>query len=518
MNKEIVLQNDVNFLPSKKLRSGELELLYEAGRVRYIKSRGEEVLRMIYPALRAVDWSTVNGRIDNEIIEEKEDGFVVTYDWYIDKDDIRYKASFDIRARHNKLEYTMRGQALSSFKSKRTGLCVHHPLETCSGKDVAVTHPDGNVKTYKYPSFISPEWPFTDITQMKWNTGATEVKLEFEGDVFEMEDQRNWTDNSYKTYSGPQYYTPMLDINNGDEMFHKVTLTVDPQTNYIRDIHTNPVTRYPFPKIGYGRGADQSSLSKEEIDLLKQVPFDHYRVEIKLSDRNWQTILDDSIKETKELNTKLELAVIFDDSFEIFLQWVEKYKEYVIVIHVLPADGAVLPVVEYTKIYKKLKQRLPNIRIGLGNNGWFADLNSCKIENIDSDILSFMVSPQVHQDDNLSILENLGSQHTTIQTLRNRRGDIPVYVSPILFNSREADVRLKTQFASWWTINTIANLADAGHLSFYEVKGEKGILNAPLYDILKQIKDFSPTIIYRENGNVVLENDNKDSLTFKTAN
>lgn len=29
------------------------------------------------------------------------------------------------------------------------------------------------------------------------------VISEFEGDVFEMEDQRNWTDASYKTYCTP---------------------------------------------------------------------------------------------------------------------------------------------------------------------------------------------------------------------------------------------------------------------------------------------------------------------------
>ena len=33
--------------------------------------------------------------------------------------------------------------------------------------------------------------------------GGGEIVIRFEGDLFEMEDQRNWTDASYKTYSTP---------------------------------------------------------------------------------------------------------------------------------------------------------------------------------------------------------------------------------------------------------------------------------------------------------------------------
>ncbi len=514
MNKEVLLKNDVDFLPSKKLRSGELELLYEAGRVRYIKCRGEEVLRMIYPALRTEDWSTINGKISNEYIEQLEDGFTITYDWSIDKENIRYKASFDIRAKHNKLEYTMKGVAHSNFRSKRTGLCVHHPIETCAGKDVLIVHADKSAVTYKYPDLISPQWPFTDIATMKWTTGATEVHLEFEGDRFETEDQRNWTDDSYKTYSGPQYNTPMLDIKEGDQLLHKVTLTVIPQRNFIRETQSRPVVKRSFPKIGYGRGSDQSLLTNEEIELLKKIPFDHYRVEIKLSDDKWRSILDNAVKEAESLNTLLELAVVFDAAHDDLLKELKRYEERIEVVHTLSPDGPTMEIEKYTPLYKELKKLLPKSIVGFGNSGWFADLNSCEIESIDADAFSFMVSPQVHQDDNLSILENLGSQHRTIETFRSRKGGVPVYVSPILFNS-VADKRLHTQFAAWWTINTIANLADAGHLSFYEVKGEKGILHSPLYDVLCEIKAFDPIIIYRENGSVILENANKEHLIYK---
>ncbi len=56
----------------------------------------------------------------------------------------------------------------------------------------------------RFPEEISPHQPFRDIRAMHWKiTDSMEAHLYFEGDVFETEDQRNWTDASYKTYSTP---------------------------------------------------------------------------------------------------------------------------------------------------------------------------------------------------------------------------------------------------------------------------------------------------------------------------
>ena len=49
-------------------------------------------------------------------------------------------------------------------------------------------------------------------------TAGGEIVIRFEGDLWEMEDQRNWTDASYKTYSTPLRPPYPVEIREGDRV------------------------------------------------------------------------------------------------------------------------------------------------------------------------------------------------------------------------------------------------------------------------------------------------------------
>ena len=50
---------------------------------------------------------------------------------------------------------------------------------------------------------ISAENPFKDLTAFRWRCHNDWYILHYEGDIFETEDQRNWSDASYKTFCTP---------------------------------------------------------------------------------------------------------------------------------------------------------------------------------------------------------------------------------------------------------------------------------------------------------------------------
>ncbi len=50
---------------------------------------------------------------------------------------------------------------------------------------------------------ISPDQPFKESRDPLDTPSGVEADVRFEGDLFEMEDQRNWTDASFKTYCTP---------------------------------------------------------------------------------------------------------------------------------------------------------------------------------------------------------------------------------------------------------------------------------------------------------------------------
>ena len=53
------------------------------------------------------------------------------------------------------------------------------------------------------PDLISPAQPIKDIAGLAFEIEGVKLDIAFFGEVFEMEDQRNWSDASFKTYCRP---------------------------------------------------------------------------------------------------------------------------------------------------------------------------------------------------------------------------------------------------------------------------------------------------------------------------
>ena len=94
-------------------------------------------------------------------------------------------------------------------------------------KGVIIGHTNGRKKNLKFPLLISPRQPFTDIRKMKWEKHGNKFSLDFSGDVFETEDQRNWTDASFKTYCTPLGIPYPVKLKSGEKIIQKVVLRVD---------------------------------------------------------------------------------------------------------------------------------------------------------------------------------------------------------------------------------------------------------------------------------------------------
>jgi hypothetical protein len=91
-----------------------------------------------------------------------------------------------------------------TFETNRTGFVILHPIEGVAGAAADVVGSDGEPRHGSFPERILPGQPFFDIQEIRHGfAGGGTVHLRFSGEVFEMEDQRNWTDASFKTYCRP---------------------------------------------------------------------------------------------------------------------------------------------------------------------------------------------------------------------------------------------------------------------------------------------------------------------------
>jgi D-apionolactonase len=552
MDVEVInLPFDVPLLPVLKLMAGDLSCIYENGNLRQLTLFGEEIVQMIYPAIRDTNWATSGYQITDEQITLHDTNFEIHYTAEYILADIHYRARIGIKGtEHNSITFSFQGEAMNTCFVNRIGLCVHHPIKSGSGKHVTVIRPDGSNYTAVFPAYVSPHQPFKDVSSMMWQTdGSALLNLNFEGEVFETEDQRNWADHSYKTYSRrlDQPY-PFL-IEKGSTLIQRITLKVIQNCGASRDelkdiatiteesklakTHPPAQTKRAIPKIGYVKKPGNHPLTKDELRLLQSVPFNHYRVALNLGSSDWQKHLFVAGTEANELNASLELITWFTDSCEKELNelFVALKTISCEVDSILPLQRGhdVTPAELLGYVYASFKEVYPATKIGYGTIGSFADLNRHppKGDDVKYDFVNFGMQPQVHMKDTRSIIGNLQSLLQIIESTRQFTSK-PIFVSPIAFlcpDESVSDRRLATHFGAAWTLLSIFHLAGADHLAFDFISAEfPGVVHSkesptassPIFQLLARLKQFSARhmSINEIQNQIIFEDDYGNKLVY----
>jgi hypothetical protein len=139
--------------------------------------------------------------------------------------------------------------------------------------------------------------------------------MRFEGDTFEMEDQRNWTDASFKTFCTPLRLPFPVELKKGEHIKQVVSLKTEgvPATKRA----TKPLDAITFavsntskllPPIGLGQAYAGKPLSAKQIARLKALKLHHLRVDLDLTG-NWKRELQRAAKDAASLGVKLEVAL-----------------------------------------------------------------------------------------------------------------------------------------------------------------------------------------------------------------
>jgi hypothetical protein len=143
------------------LTAGPLRCRLDAGNLRHIQLAGQEAIRAISFIVRDRNWGTYNPRITNLAIDQRPDGFTVTYDAVCEDADQRlgYRSRIEGNAT-GELSFSAEGEAATDFLTARAGFVVLHGVEGVSGEAVEVLHVDGSVTRSVFPRLIDPMCPF----------------------------------------------------------------------------------------------------------------------------------------------------------------------------------------------------------------------------------------------------------------------------------------------------------------------------------------------------------------------
>ncbi len=218
------------------LRSGDLDLLYQAGDLRYIRFAGVELIRRVYVAIRDHNWNTIPGMMTDLAIQAEKDRFSISFTARHQSGDLDFSWRAQINGdAQGKISYSMDGTANSAFHFNRIGFCVLHPIDGIAGHPYQAETPAGPVSG-SLPVLIGPqriqngfEAPlFPSCSSLSVSLDEhTAIHTRFEGDLFEMEDQRNWTDGSFKTYCTPLSLGYPHTAAVGQRIYQKVSLWLE---------------------------------------------------------------------------------------------------------------------------------------------------------------------------------------------------------------------------------------------------------------------------------------------------
>jgi hypothetical protein len=503
-------------------------MVYENGNLRRVSNGKTEILRMIYSAVRDKNWLTLKPRITEEIIDIRKDSFTIRYKCHYLSEEIDFSAEYFIEGRSdNSISFRFTGKALDTFIKNRIGFCVLHPIRKLAGTECTIVHSNMESENLIFPLKISPHQPFTDIISMRWVSEGNALKLDFYGDIFETEDQRNWTDASYKTYCTPLSLRFPVEVEKGSaisqriefkaEAEAKVEVEVEVEDEDVvvakvekRDksailIRVYPEKRTRIPSVGIGRSTRPDPLTNPEINIFKELRFDHYRVDLYLFFPDWKANAEIAVSESQKLAYPLEFALFFDDDFESqvtqFIFWLNDKKTDTRLINLYHKSSRTIPDSIINIISHLLRNAFPGVKLGFGTNSNFAQLNRNRPESDLFDNLIYSIHPQEHASDNITLVENLEGQGYTAESTKHFSNGKGLWISPVTIQRRfnankenyektfnynslpaQVDSRLMSLLGASWTAASIKYLSEAGAegVTYFETVGERGIIQGDL--------------------------------------
>lgn len=508
-SREIYYGQDMPLPEQMLLRAGPLSLAFEDGSLRTIKAGDAEVVRLIYSAVRDHNWATIIPQLSNIETKNNSDSFYIRFKAEHLRGDIHFVWTGTIEgAADGTLTFDMDGEVLSTFRRNRIGFCVLHSM-AYGGQQCIVEHVDGTQTEGIFPEFISPHQPFKDMRAIRYEASpGTMVEVRFEGDTFEMEDQRNWTDASYKTYCTPLSVSYPVTVEKGMKIQQRITVRLIKQAWQDHAETEDSTLRFsvgrhaaPLPPIGLAVASHGQPLTDLEIQRLKELNLSHLRIDLHPSQPDMEARLYQAAHEARALDIGLEAALHLSADPERDLQALRASLDVVkppIATWLIYRDKEFVTSEEWIRLAREiLGDYDASARFGGGTDGFFAELNRNRPALDGLDCVNYSLNPQVHAFDSTTMVENLAAQGVTLASARQFCGNVPLTVSPITLRIRynpvatapeappapgelpsQVDVRQMSLFAAGWMVGSIKYLAENGvsSLTYFETSGWKGIM------------------------------------------
>ena len=488
----------INHWPdTTRVEHGDFTFDLARAAVRNVQYKGVQMIDLLYTAIRPWDWSTLEPDEHSEDVKITGDVCVITIkDLFADSLDARTVITIS-NANTFTVAYELRG--LAEYSVNRWGICFC--LNSADWMGSSIDSKDGQ---FRLPESISPQRVVEGVTQGLF-PAANEMhfvapdnrslKVNSTGKVLEAEDQRNWTDNTYKIYSGSLSEPRPYVASAGSIWSQSVIFEFDSPSKPVPDASKIVVKEIDsLPSIGVQFNTD-SLLPVDTLDTaFVLLDIDHIRI-------NEESLTAQKINSVSANGLIVEAALLSSNSGEKLHQDIAHLNKQI------PAGSRILIQREGREIVeeKDLPQNKSLSSFIPGTDAYLVDLHRNKYKFGES--VSYSMVPTLHSSDTETIFRTLQTQTESISFAQEFLAP-QVLISPITFSTRgnpetghardqrinfansEIALRIRTIEGAAWTLGSIFALASAGAYSgtWHELFGKFGLI----YSEDSAIK-FSPT-------------------------
>jgi hypothetical protein len=548
MNDDFVLTGTHQREPEPiRLVAGPLSVDLVNGNLRTISHDGTEVLRAIAYIVRDRDWGTYEPVITNFRLDRGDDQFSLGYDAEcVGSDGARLRYSARIAGSAEELTFTATATPHGDFETNRCGFCILHPIVGLAGSPVSIEHTDGTVVETVPPELIDPWQPFKDMRAITHTVrpGLT-AECRMEGDTFEMEDQRNWSDASYKTYVRPLALPWPYVLSARKPQTQTVTLRFSGRVAAApaptRDSALRPVlgdVGPPLPEIGVVVYPGDVPAMLGYLDRLKELAPQALLLHFDPTAGHGAAAIEPFARLCRAYPAKvtLEFAVPCKESLDVEMAGLAALiRDASLTLDCLVVSPSVdrqstppgskwpdCPPLD--DIYAAARRAFPGLRLGGGMLSYFTELNRKRVPPAQLDFITHCTCPIVHASDDLSVMQSLEALTPITRSVRTTYGDKRYRIGPSTIAMRQnpygsatkdnpdlvriamanRDPRHNALFAAAWAVGYAARVAPAGleQLVLSAFAGPFGLIaeagepvmqggKRPLFHVVRALAEFA---------------------------
>jgi hypothetical protein len=523
-----------------RLAAGALTAEFENGGLRYVRYAGQEVIRAISFLARDENWGTHPLHLGGVHIEQREDAFEVRFDGACGPTGGELHLGASIVGHANgRLEFTANATLEGDLLTNRTGFVVLHPLDV-SGKPVVVETVDGKRQDTRFPEQIDPYQPFRDIRALTTqHSDAISAEVRMEGDTFEMEDQRNWSDASFKTYVRPLALPWPYTLGKGSTLTQSVTVCVRASALATADtaaggpraarVSIGRGSSREVPLLGIGVRVEHLDEALEHADALRTLNPAYFIAHLDLRRDDPVLALPRFAQLSEAASVPYVLEVVLtgdgnpvDEMTSIAGAVHGQTRPLALQVSAAPDLKAVLPgspwppCPSFDDVFAAARAAFPGVLLGGGSFAYFTELNRKRPPFEQLDYVTFTTCPIVHAADDRSVMETLATLPFIASSATSLAGRTPFRVGPSTIAARDNpygsstlpneagsngrricltdnDPRQRALFGAAWNLGYFAAFAAGGatHVALSELTGPRGLFDGarptPLFHLLASL-------------------------------